>query len=255
MGHAPKKVLKRYSGLNSYHEFMTPMEIAQFEGKSLSTIHNWFKADGKIKPNYGKWGGSRNTMPPSFIAASKRDPFSKKNRIKDVPIITDPKIYDNHDFLYDCYVNKRYSEKVIERMTGLCHIKVHFLLRKHKIPKRTTAEACKSKNPCCTKEWLTEHYVLQNIPAIKCAKLANVYPYTIHKWLVKFQISIRNNSEAQTGELHFAYGKTQPYLQAGFQRYKEARKRNLNYGGNKEYKFKTGMFTPPDAQTIQRPIS
>jgi DNA-binding transcriptional regulator YiaG len=131
----------------------------------------------------------------------------KWNTGKEYPLIEDPKIWDNKEWFSEQYEEKELGRRVIAKMINKTPLFVLTRLRKYEIQTRDVKEASKSKNPCCTREWLEEHYERQGLSQRKCAKLAGVNPQTIVNWLVKFGMSVRNHSQSLSGERNPSYGR------------------------------------------------
>lgn len=110
--------------------------------------------------------------------------------------VTDPEIWDNHDWLHEHYVEKRYGTIIISRITGVSNVTIWRRLIKYNIPVRSSEESVKSKNVHCNYEWLYEHYIEKRMPRYKIAKMIGVSDYTISNWLSKFGILPRTMDEA-----------------------------------------------------------
>lgn len=57
------------------------------------------------------------------------------------------------------------------------------------------------------KEWLEKHYIEKRLSTLKIERICRVSETTIRKWLMKFNIPIRSQSEAIRGKNNPMYGK------------------------------------------------
>jgi len=105
-------------------------------------------------------------------------------------------VWKNQEWLYQMYVVNGYGQKIIGEMIGLSKVVTKYHLNKFGIPDRTLEDVSKSTNKHCTKEWLIQHYVLEEVSIRNCAKLANVNSYLIYLWLTKFGIPLRTSTES-----------------------------------------------------------
>jgi len=192
------------------NEFMRTTELAQLANVSVKTIINWRKKVGiKSKPRFHQ--GVRH----------------KKHEIQPV------EKWNDRDWLYQKIVVEGCGVHKICRMANRNIRTVYTKVKKLGIPLRDPKVASASKNPCCDRKWLLDHYVTLGLTLRQCAKIANVCPYTIYNWLVKYHIEIRDNYEALVGERSPRYGKGQssekalPALAAG-RRTQQERRRQKN---------------------------
>ena len=116
----------------------------------------------------------------------------KQPRYVRVPEIIDvPENWNTKEWLTEAV--SKYGVPSIAKAVGRNYSTIYDKVWKWKIPKRSWLESVKSKNPCCTSEWLTEHYVERQLSAVVCSKLAGVSRDTIINWLVRFGIQVRTN--------------------------------------------------------------
>lgn len=188
-----KKDLMVFFERNSY---LTTMEQAQMAGVSTKTIQRWKHKCGIKLKNRG-WGSGYKERP--FVGTKM-----KKEKIE---IIHDRNIWNNKEWFVEMYVQRGYTGLRMAKMINRDHALVRMKLKKFGIPIRSHSEVVHSKNPCCSREWLEEHYEILEMSANECAKLAKVNFYTIHNWLVKFGMPIRDIYESQYGHRNPFYGK------------------------------------------------
>lgn len=154
------------------------MELARELGVHPCTIRRWRKKT-KVKSRFE----------PDVSAFREYKSPSKK-----LPKVTDPKIWDNREWFEEYYVNRRYGILKIKEIIGRSVCLVYNRLRKYGIEIINDIE---SDNSYCDEVWLREHYENKKWTLRKCAEAAGVNRYTIYNWLVKFDIEIRDNYEAQ----------------------------------------------------------
>jgi transposase-like protein len=164
-------------------------------GTSTTTIKEWRRKCGIKAPNNG-WGSNQPTRP---FVGTKLEPK--------VYEIVPKEIWDNPGWFYQKYVVEELGVHALAKMIDRDIKIVLSRLKRFGIQTRTTQEAVKSKNKCCTREWLEEHYVIYGYSLRKCAELAGVNRYTIYNWLVKYNIYIRDRYDAVSGELGPSYGR------------------------------------------------
>lgn len=85
----------------------------------------------------------------------------------------------------------RYGMRILTRETGLNYITVRSRVRRHCGGIRSHREATTSAHPCCTREWLQEHYIEQRLSQKQCGRVAGVSDSTIRDWLVHHGIQVR----------------------------------------------------------------
>lgn len=175
---------------NKYH---TTMEQAQLAGVSIRTIQRWKKKTGILGKGNG-WGNHHEERPFNGVR-------HKKLAVQSIP----------RELLTEKWLRETYEERgigihTIARMVNRDIATVRGQLRRFNIPMRKHSQAVRSTNPCCTREWLEEHYVVLGKSIRACAQLAEVSRYTIYNWLVKFSIPIRDKYECAAGELSPWFG-------------------------------------------------
>lgn len=196
-----KKFFEENPSLSTY-------ELAIVAGKSPSTIRNWKRKCG---------------------IELKQSPFPKGREYtrRDVEPVTDQDVWDNKEWFSQKYTVEGFGIPTIAKMIGKSVSLVAARLKKYEVATRPHNEAVKSTNKCCNEEWLYYHYTTrdqyvdwctknakqveaeggQALSLAKCAKLAEVVPYTIYNWLVHFKIPMRDINEAMAGEGNPFYGR------------------------------------------------
>jgi hypothetical protein len=156
-------------------------EQAQLAGVSRQTIIVWRSKCGLIRPlKKFKVGRNKDLIPRH--------------------------IWDNREWLYDAYVNKRFGTPVIGKMVGLSSKPVYFKLKKYGIPTRSFSESTRSRRPNFNREWITNHYIIEGLSCDECAKLAGIASHAFMDWLVRLQIPIRDAQEAKSGDRNKNFG-------------------------------------------------
>jgi predicted transcriptional regulator len=188
------------------HPYHTTYELAELVNRSSSTIRAW---------RY-KCGLSNGT------------PISGNRIRRKLPSVTDPQIWDCKQWLYDMYHNHMYGIHSIAKIVNRSPSVISRRLRRYGISTRSHSESVESRHDCCSEQWLMEHYADRpsyeawctenNIEPepdggrewslLKCSEKAQVVPYTIYKWLLKFNIGTRDHYEALAGHRNPFYGKT-----------------------------------------------
>lgn len=110
--------------------------------------------------------------------------------------------YKNKDWLHEKYVKEKMSGTGIAKICQCNSLNVYWWLQKFGIPRRTHQEATAlrhSKNEALYKNesWLHQKYITDTLLASEIAKQCGCHPTAIRFWLKKFNIPIRNISEAQ----------------------------------------------------------
>jgi transposase-like protein len=100
-----------------------------------------------------------------------------------------PENWKDREWLQDAL--KKYSLNSIGKAVGVHHTTVRSTAIKLGLDKPTFRESTKSRNPCCTKAWCYEYYVVKKYSMEKCAKLAGIARPTFAKWLMRFEIPTR----------------------------------------------------------------
>jgi hypothetical protein len=169
------------------NKYLTNMELAQLAGVCVKTIER-----NKLKL------GLREKHTPHWCRPHKTD----KIPVEVVP----PSVWNNKEWFQEMYVRRELGSWTIGRMINRDHARVRQKLRQFGIPVRPYNEATRSKHPCCTREWLEEHYEVYGHTLDECAELAGVNQYTIYNWLVQFCMPIRDRYECLAGERSPFYG-------------------------------------------------
>ena len=153
--HDPK-ALRKFFLLFS---FFTSNDMALMLELNARTIRKLKKRAG-----LGRVGGPPQ-KPPGF----------NYGKIVDIPIDW----YDD-DSLRAAY--PRFGYVAISKAVGISYTRVKQRIKKMGIG-LSYREACRSKHPCCTAEWLRKHYIEMGLTQVECAKLAGVSDCTIRDWL------------------------------------------------------------------------
>ena len=223
---ALKKFFEENPSLSTY-------ELAVIAGKSPSTIRNWKRKCG---------------------LALKESPFPKGREYtrRQVDSVEDQGIWDTKEWFNQKYAVEGLGIPTIAKMINKSVSLVAARLKRYEIQTRSHSEAVKSINDCCNEEWLYFHYASrdqyvdwctknakqvkaeggQALSLAKCAKLANVVPYTIYNWLVHFKIPMRDINEAMAGEGNPFYGRK--HSDATKQRIRESYWTKRNQGNKPE---------------------
>ncbi len=172
-------------------------EFNQIDKKNKEAINAWLRSHTYLKNHdLAKIIGVAQAIISQML---KRAGIHKHNGRKQPPYLNNKKkppliAPADWDTAWLIAKNKEgYGYPKLAKAVGRSRRTIWLRLRKKL---RSPAEACKSTNPCCTIEWLLEHYVGKVLSTPACAKLANVAPSTIRSWLNKFKIRIRSSGEA-----------------------------------------------------------
>lgn len=162
------------------NRFLTTSELAILAERSMETVRLWRRRCGlpnKAKPNFG----------PCVLPIRQEVEFVGRDGLDD-PV-----------WLRQKYEAEHCGLGIIARMCGCGRKQVLARLRLFNIPTRPFADVVGSRHPCCTRDWLDQHYVVEGLTLRECAELAGVNPYTIIRWLAKFGIPTRTVGEAVYG--------------------------------------------------------
>ena len=181
--------LKAFFAANPY---LQTSELAILANRSMESIRKWRRRCGIPQP----------PRQPSFRVKKWESP---------VKFLPDQTVWDNREWFHDQYYNKERGVRQLRRMTGK---NVPFILRRFKKFGITMRPGSRnfSKNPCCTKEWLEENFMINGLDVKRCARKAGVNNYTIVRWLSRFGFLPREMAESQAGERNPNFGKTIPHL-------------------------------------------
>lgn len=115
----------------------------------------------------------------------------------------------NIDWLYDQYVTQGKSSGTIAKEIGCGSSTVQHWLRRHEIPIRdcSSSKLKLSSQILENKEWLYSQYIVQKKSATKIAKEIGCQQETVSRYLHKFEIPIRTQSEEIGGDRHPMFGK------------------------------------------------
>lgn len=107
-----------------------------------------------------------------------------------IPVHLDlPEDWDTSDWWRKHY--PRYGMGILTRETGLNYHTVRKRVRQHCGRIRSQQESTDSSHPCCTREWLQEHYINQGLSQKRCGRIAGVSDSTIRDWLVRLGFQVR----------------------------------------------------------------
>jgi hypothetical protein len=152
------------------HEWLQSSEIAELLGCSQWTVNKYRRRCGMARP--------------------RLKIFTYRPQYHHFPLATN---WDNPEWFRQKYEVEGWGKLLIARMIGRRSKFVLDRLRRYGIPLRKHG----SKNPCCTRPWLEEHYEVLRESIPKCARLAGVNNYAIIQWLVKFGFNIRSLDETE----------------------------------------------------------
>lgn len=115
----------------------------------------------------------------------------------------------NKDWLYDQYVTQGKSSGKIAKEIGCGSSTVQHWLRRHEIPIRdcSSSKLKLSSQILENKDWLYDQYIVQKKSASKISKEIGCQQETVSRYLHKFEIPIRTQSEEIGGERHPLFGK------------------------------------------------
>lgn len=185
--------------MKTIYDYCKTSEVAILEGLSIRGIQERRRNKGIFSKGNG-WGGNHKERPFESIKVPP-------NKINDrLPRITDRNIWDNAAWFHEMYIVNRYGIYLISEMIDRDIFIVRRKLKRYGIKTRSVEEAVRSKNKCCTYEWLEEHYIILGYSILKCAEIADVNGYTIIAWLTKFGIKVRDKYEALAGDRSVKYG-------------------------------------------------
>jgi len=167
--------------------FLSDDEMAQTWGKSPRTIRLWKNAQGI----FGKQISEKYRTPP-------RKPVVK---------VFDSKVWNNREWFFEMYVNRRMGIRSIARVIDRSYLATRLRLIHFGIPIRSFDISTRPTHPCFSAEWLEDNYELQGMSRRKCAAKAGVSPKTIGSWLVYFKFEMRDLYEQPMGERNPSFGK------------------------------------------------
>lgn len=177
-----KKFFKEYGHLRNF-------DLAILADVSIECIRNW-----KVRCG--------------LAVKSAKNPFNSTYRPPKVQVeVVPPEVWMNKEWFYQKYVVEGIGTNVLARMINRAKETTFGHIRRYGFKPKPLNERCKSKNPCCTYQWLYEHYEIYNFSIRKCAKLANVCESTIVNWLACHKIYIKSLSEAYSGEHGSGFGR------------------------------------------------
>jgi hypothetical protein len=115
----------------------------------------------------------------------------------------------NKDWLFDQYITQGKSSGKIAEEIGCGASTIQHWLRRHEIPIRdcSSSKLKLSSQILENKDWLYDQYIVQKKSATKIAKEIGCQQETVSRYLHKFEIPIRTQSEEIGGERHPLFGK------------------------------------------------
>lgn len=117
----------------------------------------------------------------------------------------------NKEWLYDQYINQGKSSGEIAEELGCGASTVQHWLRRHEISIRDSSschmESTLAQQCLSNEEWLRDQYLVQMKSATKISEELSCQQETVSKYLHKYNIKIRTQSEEISGERHPLYGK------------------------------------------------
>jgi hypothetical protein len=122
----------------------------------------------------------------------KNRPTNSNKKIVSIDV---PEVWDDPEWLRK--IIQLHSAKSLAKAIGVSVRTISCRLIKYKIPRKSPKERTKPNNPCCTKAWVYEHYVEQGLSQSKCGKLAGITHGAFAKWLIRFEIPVRDIRETR----------------------------------------------------------
>lgn len=115
----------------------------------------------------------------------------------------------NKDWLFDQYITQGKSSGKIAEEIGCGASTIQHWLKRHQIPIRgcSSSKLKPISQIIENKDWLYDQYIIQKKSASKIAKEIGCQQETVSRYLHKFEIPIRTQSEEIGGERHPLYGK------------------------------------------------
>lgn len=124
-------------------------------------------------------------------------------------LIMSKKINISKDFLYQEYTFNKKSMQQIAEETGCSYSCVHYNLIKNNIKPRSKSEANKDKNNkysnILTKSFLIKEYIIIKKSTAQIAKEVGCSQVTILNYLIKYNITRRNQSGTNKGKNHWNF--------------------------------------------------
>jgi hypothetical protein len=153
------------------HSYLSPNDHARIAAVCLKTIRRWQDAAGLPR--------ARRRRPPGW----------RRPR----PVLTAPPDWAAGTWLEEQY--PAHGIRQIAHAIGRSYTATRRLLRRRGVVFRPARTSARSRHPCCSRHWLTEHYVVAGWSLTRCARLASVSAGTMTGWLLAEGIRIRSNSE------------------------------------------------------------
>jgi transposase-like protein len=166
-------------------------DLAMLADVGMTKLRRWRDRCG-YKPEDGGWGVDKDKRP-------FKGTIHQKVEVEKVP----PEVWADSNWLRQKY-ESGCGIRLIARMVNR-NIKTVFD-RMQRLGIVTRDNKTVSKNPCCNRDWLIEHYEILGLSIRECARLAGVNRYTIYNWLVKYKIYIRDKYDLN-GEHSPSYGR------------------------------------------------
>lgn len=166
-------------------------QFAQVDFTDIGSIQKWFADHPYLTTNDHAQIANRSTL---WIRQQKRK-AGIKSRTPPVlpvakpikkPLIDVPPDWDTKEWLE--WASTRYTIRRIALSTGKSMRTIYSRYKKWGLKPTYVS---KSQNPCCTEEWVREHYVNQRLSQKECAKLAGICTQAFANWLNRFKIAVR----------------------------------------------------------------
>lgn len=154
------------------HPYLSLGDTALIADVCLNTVLDWRRAAG-IK--------SRPIKPPKFFSGRR------------AALPPAPPGWDT-DWVIDQY-DAGHSLWQIAIAAGVSVIAIYKRMKRRKKNLRSVKDSARSRHPARTRAWVFDHYVVQHLSMVQCAKIAGVSRFTFRTWLNHFGIRARSASE------------------------------------------------------------
>lgn len=176
-------------------------EFAKIDTSNPTSLRSWFLShpylsahDHARVANISQWSVYRWRKRAGLKTTNQKPPSNngRCNRRFKLPKLIAPPNWDNA-WVVEQY-NFGYSIPNIAEATNRAYLAIYGRLKRHGTI-RSPRQSTRSTNPCCTKKWVTEHYVERGLSKNACSKLAGVSRWCFSVWLDIFGIRARSVSE------------------------------------------------------------
>jgi hypothetical protein len=158
------------------HPYLTTHDHARVASVTQKTVYRWRRRAGFGPVARAKFP----TLPPGVAPRRHLPP----------PVA--PAAWDDR-WLVEQYLTG-YSVGLIAAAVHRSYPVIYARLKRHNVL-RDRARSLRSLNPCCTRRWVTEHYVERGLSKRRCARLAGVTRLTFSNWLDGFGVRARSAVE------------------------------------------------------------